>query len=146
MCLFKTAMGYLRWGKNILCFHFFARLVVFGIEIEQPSGTSVAMSDYEAFALWRSRARYDPSAIPNATLNATPWVAKLAKLCEVLRCSDPKKGRFKFKSKPKLESCSWSKRFMTTFFGTILVANCPSETFWNISGFTLPEQHGTPGI
>jgi len=49
-------------------------LVVFGIEIEQPSGTSVAMSDYEAFALWRSRARYDPSAIPNATLNATPWV------------------------------------------------------------------------
>ena len=54
-------------------------VVVFGIETE-PSGTSVAMSDYEAFALWRSRARYDPSAMPNATFNSTPWVAKLQRL------------------------------------------------------------------
>ena len=129
MCLFKTAMGSFLGVKTSCVFHFFARLVVFGIEIEQPSGTSVAMSDYEAFALWRSRARYDPSAIPNATLNATPWVAKLANLCEVLRFSHSKKGRFKFKSIAKIGKMQLEQAFHDNFCWDKFVANCPSESF-----------------
>mmetsp|Transcript_19311 Transcript_19311/g.23835 ORF Transcript_19311/g.23835 Transcript_19311/m.23835 type:complete len:400 (-) Transcript_19311:10-1209(-) len=38
-----------------------------------PSGT-VALTDREQMALWRANARFNPSQIPNASFDSTPWI------------------------------------------------------------------------